>query len=82
MDYFCGTHYLDVFFVFGEMPDGSVGAKVVEGDEGGVGETREVRVLEAGGVVVFAGGARVSEWNHLWVRWWDGLEGRVRGLRK
>ena len=49
------------------MPDGSVGAEVVEGDEGRVGERGEVRILEAGGVVVFAGGARVSKWNHLWV---------------
>ena len=47
-----------------------------------MGERGEVRVLEAGGVVVFAGGARVSEWNHLWVLWWDGLEGAERGLRK
>lgn len=39
--------------MFGEMPDGSVGTEVVEGDEGRVGERGEVRVLEAGGVVVF-----------------------------
>lgn len=60
MDYFRGTHYLNVFFVLGEIPDGSVGAEVVEGDERRVGERGEVRVLQASGVVVFAGGRRVS----------------------
>ena len=42
------------------MPDGSVGAEVVEGDKRRVGEWGEVRVLQASGVVVFAGGRRVS----------------------